>query len=265
VNTVIYVVSSTEVLVMNSDSQTGVNAGSVFAGELLKQSGSLSGNPLSGAYIGYQSGLSTSVAGASRTTLLLLNASGGGISGTQLRNDASSFQSKMLTGITYSVTSAGRMTVIGGNNPPIFYLVNANEAFSLGGDISVESGFFQSQTGGPFSNSSATGTYAFGTVDPQESNSGDSSGVATFTPATTTINVTEDDNGSGSQTLGGTQSFTSYSVDSTGLLSIPSSGSSCTISSNSTTCQTLIYIISPTKAVLMDTQSQNPKTQVADK
>jgi hypothetical protein len=256
VNTVIYVVSSTDVLVIDSDNQT---SNSLFAGEMLKQSGSLSGNPLSGAYVGYQSGLG-STAGTSRTTLLLLTASGTGITGTQLRNDGGSFQSKSLTGITYSVASSGRMTVTGGTNPPIFYLVSANEAFALNGDTTVAAGFFQSQTGSPFSNSSASGTYAFGTIDPQDANSGDSLGVATFTPATTSISVINDNNSNGSQSLDQTQSMT-YSIDSTGLVSIPSG---CTISAASTNCQAILYIISPTKAVLMDATSGNPKIQLAD-
>jgi len=263
VNAVIYVVSSTEVLLLSSDPQA---SNSAFTGELLKQSGTLSGTPLSGAYVGYQSGLS-STAGASRTTLLLLTASGSSITGFQLRNDAGSFQSKSIgSGITYSATAQGRVIIPAspGNNPPMFYLVNANQAFFLNQGTSVESGFFQSQTGGPFTNTSASGAYAFGEIDPQVANSSDNLGVATFTPATTTISVIDDQNGSGGQTLDQTQSFT-YSIDSTGLGMIPSSGSSCTISATSTTCQTVFYVISPTKAVIMDTQSSNPKIQLGDK
>jgi hypothetical protein len=257
VTTVIYVVSSTELLVLDSDNQTN---NSLFAGELLKQSGTpFSANPLSGAYVGYQSSLGSS-AGTSRTTFLVLNASGTGISGNQLRNDGGGFQSKNITGITYSVASSGRMTVNGGTNQPIFYLVSASQAFFVNGNSVVDTGFFQSQTGGPFTNSSASGTYAFGTIDPQDANVGDNSGVATFTPATTTISVTDDNNGSGSQSTDQTQSFT-YSIDSTGLVHIPSG---CTISATSTTCQTVLYIISPTKAVIMDTGSSNPKVQVGD-
>jgi len=268
VTTVIYVVSSTDVLVLDTDPQA---TNSIFAGEMLQQSGTLSGTPLSGNYVGYQSGLSTNCGAppcsASRTTLLLLNASGSNITGNQWRNDAGAFQFKAIgSGITYSATAQGRVIIPSspGNNPPMFYLVNANQAFFLNQGSSVESGFFQSQTGGPFSNSSASGTYAFGEIDPQVANSSDNLGVATFTPATTTINVTDDQNGSGGQNLGQSQSFT-YSIDSTGLGTIPSSGSSCTISASSTTCQTIIFIISPTKAVIMDTTSSNPKIQLGDK
>jgi hypothetical protein len=263
VNTIIYVVSSTDVLVLAKDDQTN---NSLFAGELLKQSGTpFSANPLSGAYVGYQSSLGFTTAGTSRATLLLLTASGSGLSGTQLRNDGGSFQSKSLSGITYSVASTGRMTIsiAGATNQPIFYLVSANQAFFVNGNTGVDTGFFQSQTGGPFTNSSASGAYAFGTIDPQDANVGNNSGVATFTPSTTNISVTEDKNNNGSQNTGQTQSFT-YSIDSTGLGTIPSSGSSCTISATTTTCQTVFYVISPTKAVIMDTTSTNPKVQVGD-
>jgi len=257
VTTVIYVVSSTDVLVLDSDLQTN---NSLFAGELLKQSGTFSANPLSGAYVGYQSSLGFTTAGTSRITLLLLNASGSSLSGTQLRNDGGSFQSKSIAGITYSVASSGRMTVSGGTNQPIFYLVSANQAFFVNGNTSVDTGIFQSQTGGPFTNSSTSGAYAFGAIDPQDANADHNSGVATFTPATTNVSVTEDKNGNGSQNTGQTQSFT-YSIDSTGLVHIPSG---CTISATSTTCQTVLFVISPTKAVIMDTSSTNPNIQVAD-
>ena len=260
VNAVIYVVSSTEVLLLSSDPQA---SNSAFTGELLKQSGTLSGTPLSGAYVGYQSGLS-STAGASRTTLLLLTASGNSITGNQLRNDAGSFQSKAIgSGITYSVTAQGRVIIPSspGNNPPMFYLVNANQAFFLNQGTSVETGFFQSQTGGPFSTTSATGTYAFGTIDPQDPNVGNESGVAAF--ASPNINGTSDKNNNGSQAVASPFSST-YSVDSTGLGVVPSG---CSTTVVPTTCQTVFYMISPTKALVMDVDpsSTNPRIQPADK
>ncbi|HXL20973.1 MAG TPA: putative Ig domain-containing protein [Candidatus Dormibacteraeota bacterium] len=261
VKAVLYVVSATDVLILGSDDQT---ANSAFAGEAMRQSNTaFTANPLSGAYIGYQSGLSTNpaTAGASRATLLLLNASGTGISGSQLRNDGGTFQAKNLTGITYSVDPTGRMTITGGTQQPVFYLVSANQAFELSADASVDSGFFQSQTGSSFTNASLNGLFAFGTVDPEDANGGANSGTATFTPATTTISLIEDKSGNGSLNADQTQSF-SYSIDpTTGLVHIPSG---CTISATPTTCQTVLLVVSPTKAVILDTSSTNPKIQVAD-
>src|SRR5260370_39533488 len=88
------------------------------------------------------------------------------------------------------------------NNPPIFYLVSPNQLFILGQGTSVETGLFQSQTGGPFTNSSASGTYAFGTIDQAEPNVGNESGVAIF--ASPNINGISDKNNNGSQAVGQT-------------------------------------------------------------
>ncbi|HXA04421.1 MAG TPA: putative Ig domain-containing protein [Bryobacteraceae bacterium] len=265
VNEVIYVVSATDVLILGIDNQTGNN---IFAGEALQQSGApFIANPLSGFYVGYDTGIGSGGSGTSRTDIILLGPQSSGtntLTGTQLRNDTGTFKSSAISG-TYSVISTGRMTTSGGgSSSPILFLASLNQAFFLNSNGGVDSGFFQSQTGAPFTNTSASGTYAFGTIDPLDANSGDSVGVATFTPATTAISIINDNNGNGSQSLGQTQSL-NYSVDSTGLGMIPSTGSSCAITATSTTCQTLFYVISPTKAVVMDTQSSNPKTQLADK
>jgi Putative Ig domain len=258
-HSLLYAVSSTDALFMTSDPQTTAN---ISAGEALKQSGTFSANPLSGSYVGYDSGIGSGGAGTARTDIILLGPLTSGsstLTGTQQRNDAGVFSSGAISG-TYSVSPTGRLLVSGGGgHEPILYLVSTSQAFFLNGNGGVDSGFFQSQSGGPFGSSSASGTYAFGTIDPEDSSGSDESGVATFTSPN--INGTSDDNSNGSQSLA--NSFTStYSVDSTGLIHLPTG---CTVSAASTTCQTLIYIISPTKAVVMDTTSSNPRIQVADK
>jgi hypothetical protein len=256
---VIYVVSSTEVLVLSSDPQAN---DSIFAGTALKQSaGPFFGSSVSGTYVGYSSALGGG-AGTTSVNLFLVNIANPSISGTSFQNNGGSFSSGMIAA-TYTVdlTTGRTVTAGGGGNPPILYIVNSNQAFFLGPNSRVDSGFVESQTGGPFSTSSANGTFAFGTLDPQGASVSDNSGVATFTPATTSVTVTEDDNSKGSQTLGRTQSFT-YSIDSTGLVHVPSG---CTISATSTTCGTISFIISPTKAVVMDTGTMTPKVQLADK
>lgn len=264
-DSVLYAVSSTDALFMTSDPQA---SNSIVAGEALQQSGTpFAANPLSGSYVGYDSGLGST--GGGRTDIFLVGPMTSGNSTlalTQYRNDGGTFQSSSGSG-TYSVSSAGRMLATGtGNHAPILYLVSTSQVFELNSDGGVEAGFFQSQSGSPFSNSTASGTYAFGVIDPESPSTNVNSGVAVFTPGspTGTINITQDSNGNGSQNLGQTQTL-SYSINSTGLGMIPSSGSSCTITTSSTTCQTLFYIISPSKAVVMDTTSSNPKNTLADK
>jgi len=257
VGNIIYVVSSTEVLAMCSDPQTSNN---LFAGELMKQSGTpFAATPLSGTYIGYASGLG-------RSDIILLGplTSGSGtLTGTRLRNDGGTFSSAAAGG-TYSASQTGRMTITvsGSHHQPVLYLVSSSQAFYLNGNAGVDAGFFQLQSGSSFSNSSVIGTYAYGTIDP-EASGGNQSGVAVFA-SPDNVTATQDENNNGTLTLAGSNSL-NYSVDSTGLGMIPSSGSSCTVSASSTTCQTLFYIISPSQAVVMDTQTSNPKLQIADK
>lgn len=250
-HSVLYVVSSSEALLMTSDPQT---AGTIIAGEAFQQStGGFSGTSLSGSYVGYSSALG-STAGTTAVDLFLLNASNGNITGTSSQEDGNNFSSSSITA-TYTVAPKGRtVTAPTGGHPLLLYLVNSTRAFFLGSNGRVESGLVESQTG-----SSASGTYAFGTPDPQDKSASDDSGVAVF--ASPNLSVTEDDNSNGSQTPGGMHSFT-YSIDSTGLGQVPSG---CTISATSTTCQAIFYVISPTKAVIMDAGSTTPKVQVADR
>jgi hypothetical protein len=85
--------------------------------------------------------------------------------------------------------------------------------------------------------------------------------VATF--ANPNISGTSDGNSGGS--LNPNSPFTgTYSIDSTGLGVVPAG---CTIIGTPGTCQSLFYIISPTKAVVLslNSTSTNPDLQVADK
>ena len=255
----LYLVSSSEALFMSSDPQTS----DILAGQAFLQSGTpFSANPLSGTYIGYDSGLGTTA----RSDIFLagpLTAGSNSLTATLQRNDSGTFSSFSFSG-TYSVSSAGRMIftpTAGITHPLVLYLVNSSLAFYVIGNGSVDSGSFQSQTGSPFSDSSASGTYAFGAIDPENLNGADSVGVSTFTPAASSTSQTYDGNQSGG-TPGLDHALTlTYSIDSTGLGMFPSG---CSIAVTPPTCQQIFYVISPTRAVLINTQSSSPKLYLAD-
>ena len=261
-DSVLYLVSSSEAFFMSTGPQT---TGTISAGSALLQSGApFTANPLSGTYIGYDSG--TGSTGGGRTDLYLLGPLTSGnnaLAGTQFRNDVGTFGSGSIAGSTYAVSTTGRMTVSGGGgHQPLLYLVSADQAFFLQSNLSVDSGFFELQSGGPFSNSSASGTYAFGDIGPENLSDGTQSGVLTFTPAMTSVGVTLDGNQSGgSTTTGATFSFT-YSIDSTGLGLSPQG---CSLTVTPITCDGMLYIISPTKGVSMNPQTANPVIQTVDK
>jgi hypothetical protein len=181
-----------------------------------------------------------------------------------LANDGGTFSATPVSG-TYSVSSTGRMTTSFGGTigKGLLYLVNDSQAFLLRGNQAVDFGFFQAQSGSPFSISSANGTYAYGVIDPQNLDGNYGLGVVTFTPATGSIINTEDGiPGGGTPGLDQTQTLT-YSIDSTGLGLIPAG---CSISVTPATCQTIFYIISPTKAAFInnDSNSTTPRVYLVD-
>jgi hypothetical protein len=247
-HSVLYVVSATEVFFMSSDWQA---TSPIVAAQAFRQSGGpYSGTSLSGTYVGYNSALGTT-GGTSRATVSLINIANPNITGTSIENDGGTISSGSITA-TYTVASNGRVLVTGGNHPPILYLVNPNQVFFLDSSGKPQFGFVESQTG-----TSASGTFAFGRIDPHTTALSDQSGVATLTSGSETGITDINDRGSQqSQTF----SFT-YSIDSTGLGHIPSG---CTIG---TTCQSVFLVTSPTKTVSIDVTpatSNNPSITVAD-
>ncbi len=265
-HSVLYAVSPSDALFMSSDPQT---TGNVSAGEAIQQTGTpFSANPLSGSYIGYDSGLGSTFLLSTRTDIILLGPMTSGdanLSGTQIKNHSGTIGTGSITG-TYSTSPAGRMIVAAGG--PALYLVNTGAAFFLNSNGSVDTGFFQSQSVSTFSNTSVSGTYAFGTVDPADPNVTDEVGVASFTSPN--INGTSDDNGFGSQTPNNAFGPQSYSVDPTGLGVSPAE---CTVGgTGGSGCQIAFYIISPSKAVVIQlengsgTQNKNISAiEIADK
>lgn len=86
--------------------------------------------------------------------------------------------------ITYSVRTNGRVTTEGSLasgvlQGAIFYLVGTNEGFVMSTDSSAAGGFFEPQTGGPFSNASLSGNYMLGTIPPPVAGSKVESGELT--------------------------------------------------------------------------------------
>jgi hypothetical protein len=266
VHEILYVVSSSELLIMSSDPQAPPNGNSLFVGSALKQTlGSFNAASLNAKSILYTTGLgNNSGTAVSRISAGIFSPTGTGtfsFSGEQ--NDGGNISAQSAPpGSTYTVGSDGRVTFAGGGgNTPILYLVGANKGFVLftdgGGSAHVESGFLEPQTGSPFSNSSASGTYAFGTYQPEDTGVDLSTGVATFNAGN--ITGTSDDNSSGTLTAG-SSILDTYSIDATGLGSIPAN---CTLGTN---CNNIFFVISPTKFVLLKTKagSADPNLQVAE-
>jgi hypothetical protein len=238
VNASFYLVSANEALLMSIDSQTGVNANSLFAGSVLKQSGGpFAIGSLNGTNIINIEGMSGT--GSDVQVGFLTPAGNGTFTFSTDENKAGAITTNSLSG-TYSVAGNGRVTVTGGGtHPPVIYLVSANQGFLVGTDSAVISGSFEPQTSGTFNNASLSGNYFFGDEAPVVKTSSLQAGVAT-SDGVGTINGTSDNNQSG--TLVGGQTFTnSYAVSSTGRT---------TVGSNN-----VLYIVSPSKAYLISIQA----------
>ena len=159
-------------------------------------------------------------------------------------------QQQMFPG-TYSVDANGRvsLTGFGGNPPPIFYLVNQNQAFIVGQDNTVASGFLVPQSAGPFSNASAIGTYWGGNFMPVTADVTDSV-TGAFADGNGNLNGTTNSSGpSGSAS----QDFTAtYSVDATGRMTLTENGSLAAI----------LYVISPTRVAMLPAVDPSPSVSV---
>ncbi len=270
----VYVVSSTDFLLMSTADQTG-NSNTLAGGEALQQSGSFSNSSLSGTGIFYQAGfdcggtnctINQSNAGGtagSNTLLARFSASGGTASATFYSNSSGTIQTGSLSGASYAIDSNGRGTFTlpnastncSPNCTLLFYFVGTNRAWELSDDSGVGSGGLEPQTA-----TSASGTFAFGGINPAIP-TGLSEGVATFTSGT--VSGTNDNNNPQNGPVAGPSGNISgnYSIDGTGFGEIPNSGTSC--SPTAGTCQFMFYVISPTRVIGMD-GSGSPTVQPAD-
>jgi hypothetical protein len=190
-------------------------------------------------------------AGSTDVVLGLFTADGAGNATFSYdENNGGTLNQQQMSQGTYSVAANGRTTLTGfGSNPPIFYLVNQNEAFVLGQDASVALGFLVPQSGAPFSNATAIGTYWGGNYMPVTANVTDSITTA-FSDGNgnlTGTNVTSDMSGVGGGTFMGT-----YSVDATGRLTLTENGNLAAI----------LYVISPTRVALLSATDTDPSVAV---
>ncbi len=250
VNAVLYAVKAGEQFMMGIDPQPN---SAPFAGTALQQSPSpaaLTNASLNGVSVLSANGN----AGVAAVDLLLglftANSTTSGFTLSGDENNTGTTTTVNQSG-TYRVASNGRVTITSGTTPPVFYLVSANKGFVLSTDSSVKTGFFEPQTGGPFSTASATGTFFFGTTTPVNASIPDESGVATFDGAGS---VTGTSDSSQPSAVSPDNAFAdTYSFAASGR--------------GTTAGGMIIYIISPSKAVLMDGKagSTNSAIQVAEK
>lgn len=149
------------------------------------------------------------------------------------------------TGTYCADKATGRVTLTSftgqfGQFPPVFYLVSANQAFVVGTDPAVTSGYLEQQTGPPFTNGSISGPYDGGTVAPITSAV---TNAASYLFADAGGNINGSGNTSGPAGPGTTNFSYTYSVDATGRTVVQQNGNPIGV----------LYVVSPQKFVMLPT------------
>jgi large repetitive protein len=243
----VYMVSSSKLLMVGTDPQTGTP---VYSGEMRSQSGTFGNSSLNAKAIFYLTGLDLnggSVAQQVDIGTFTGNGAGSG-SVTVIEDDAGTLTQQPPFTCTYSVASNGRVTLsggCGGNNNPVLYLTAVNTGLMEGTGNSVESGQFEPQTGGPFTTNSLSGTFFMGTAMVAYQAE---SVVASVSLTNGTATGLSDDIGASGQTEGNVIS---------GNITISSDGSFSTEGGLIPNA----YVISPSKFVVIDASSQ-PTTSI---
>ena len=157
-NFAFYLVSSSEALIASTDAIS--STAPVVGGELRLQSGTFTNASLHGVSVLHTAGLDS---GTRSATIGTLAADGvGNVTASIYNQDGVTVNPVQNATTTYTVAANGRTTLAAAGSP-VLYLTGANAGFIAATDSSVGTGEFEPQTGAPFSASSLSGTYFFGT------------------------------------------------------------------------------------------------------
>jgi hypothetical protein len=217
---VFYVVSATELLVMEDDT-TG---NPLLTGQVLQQTGAFTDASLNGIGVIETQSLYGGFQPSATAGLVTTNGSGTITGWSTDQNQGGTITALSTTG-TYSVaSSSGRvtLTLTGQSALPVLYLIGPNQAFVVGtNNFSVDSGALEAQSGSDFNNASLTGAYLGGSLPPVSANVNEevdavqADGNGNFTGAS-------DDNGSGGTS---TNTLTAtYAVSSNGRVVVKQGG-----------------------------------------
>jgi hypothetical protein len=257
-NFIFYVVSASEMLVMDSD--TGQV---LLTGQALKQSGSFANASLNGNSVIELQGIDNS--GSSPVSDIqagIVNANGAGAFTLSIDdNDGGTFDggtgNPLALSGNYTVATNGRVDLSGvtggggGGNTPVFYLVGPNQAFVIGTDTSVVFGTITPQTAGPFLNGSLSGPFLGGSQQPVDTNASVEVDQVNANPDLTLTGTTDtNNNGCGSGNAcpeGSSLSSITYVVASNGRTTV----------SQGSQVGGIMYIISASQVVFLPTTDSN--------
>ncbi len=225
-NITFYAVSNSQLLVVNAD------FGPFASGEWDQQSVPAGGAgftqaSLDGNMVFYLSGLS--LAGtASAVSMETASADGSSSMAITFYEDrAGTMQSSGTYTCTYAVEPNGRVTLSSstqscGGTPPVFYLTGLNTGFIVDASPGVDTGSFEPQSAGPFSNASLSGSF-FGGMAEVAIQSAQAEVDAVAPDGSGSITGTTDITSTSAQDAGSSFLAATYTVNSDGTFSVSSS------------------------------------------
>jgi hypothetical protein len=254
VNVAFYVVSANKMLIVSAEKAIDPL---VFIGQALKQFG----GPFNNGSLSGTSVFTTTGAGALKSVAGGLGTFDGSGTVTLLQdnNDTGIVTLSAATSEAYSVSSNGRATeTAAGSAASVLYLVSPGEGFFLNTDVNGAVGFFEPQSPGPFTDSSISGSFSFGSLPPCYLATV-STGVAVLSAGTTKETSDKDEPINGG--IGGVKVSLSYDQASMDTFTVSSNGRVTTGSGHQ-----VIYIISPTKFLVIDVNpaDTSPSIMVAE-
>ena len=162
-NFILYMVSSSEILVLSSDS--ALAGKSIQSGEFRKQTvATFSPTALDNAgYVSYIHGLDTASGGNDVQLVQATITMNGAATLTIDENNNGTQKRESIQTVTLSIAPNGRVTSVGA---PVIYLFDSTAGFVVSADSLPSSGFVEKQTGGPFTTASISGAFFFGGAAP---------------------------------------------------------------------------------------------------
>jgi hypothetical protein len=258
-NFVFYIVNGKKLLAMERDTVTASTP--LLNGTVVQQqtpAGGFSNASLNGNMVIYLTGLSncgSGAAGVPKAVAGLLTAGGTGT--LNLDFDENYCRApRTVTGFsgTYSVANNGRTTMALGGYALVAYLVSPNQAFLFVSDNNVLFGFGEPQTAGSFTNGAVKGAYSGSTTYPASFGVTVFSGEFTADGGNATGNINgHEDIGVPSGPVSAAAFNASYSVSSS-----PTNGRGTMTVSSGTGGNAVIYVISPSKFVVLSQNDPNP-------
>jgi hypothetical protein len=234
----VYVVSAGELVMEQIDSVPASNP--LFVGSVLQQSGPFNNGSLNGLSVLYYQDIHHGD-GLDQSGALLIGFDGNGnANGIAADEDlAGVITQKTPFQGTYTVAANGALSLGAGN--PAGFLVGQNHGFFVGTGSNSIFGTIEPQTGASFSNASISGTYVGGSLPPLDYVNASDEALVGSADGLGTVTVSLDSSKSSGlqQKLG---VIANYSIASNGRGTAESSGDPA---------PSVVYVISPTKWVLM--------------